>query len=51
MSIDKAILVCKNYLKCSEVVCISELNTEQFKEALQCLITLVQSEGNGMADK
>ena len=51
MNTHKAVLICKNYLKCSEVVCLSELDTKQFKEALQYLITLVQSDGNGMGNK
>jgi len=44
MNRNKAILVCNNYLKCSEVVSFEELDTSLFKEALQYLITLAQEQ-------
>jgi len=46
MNTDKAIIICKNYLKCSEVVSFEELDTPLFKEALQYLITLAQDSSN-----
>ena len=44
MNRNKAILVCNNYLKCSEVVSFEELDTPLFKEALQYLIILAQEQ-------
>jgi hypothetical protein len=44
MNRNKAILVCNNYLKCSEAVSFEELDTSLFKEALQYLITLAQEQ-------
>ena len=46
MEVSKAILVCNNFLKCSEVVSWNELDTPQFKEALQYLINLAQEQSN-----
>ena len=51
MNTNKAIIICKNFLKCSEVVSFEELDTPLFQEALEYLITLAQNEGNGMGDK
>lgn len=46
MNIDKAILVCNNFLKCSEIVSWTELDTPQFKEALKYLINLAQEQSD-----
>jgi hypothetical protein len=54
MNTTKAITVCNNFLKCSEVVSWKELNVPLFTLALQYLITLaqeVEKEGNGLGDK
>lgn len=54
MNTTKAITLCNNFLKCSEVVSWEELDVPLFNLALQHLITLAQEiekEGNGLADK
>ena len=54
MNTAKAITICNNFLKCSEVVSWEELDVPLFNAALQYLITLAQEiekEGNGLSDK
>ena len=54
MNTSKAIIICNNFLKCSEVVSWTELDVPLFNLALQHLITLAQDidkEGNGLGDK
>ena len=46
MSIDKAVIICKNYLVCSKVVSWEELDTLHFNEALQYLINLAQEQSD-----
>ena len=54
MNTTKAITICNNFLKCSEVVSWEELDVPLFKTALQHLITLAQDiekDSNGLGDK
>ena len=54
MNTTKAITVCNNFLKCSEVVSWEELDVPLFQLALQHLIALaqeVEKDGNGMGEK